>query len=95
MYGVIYELNLVMPNGIARTTQYGCLCMLGLDKVQLQTHLIVIRKRGERLIEPHALKLLVVGINAEDLKLSGGNANKRLEILFECSQCDPLVNMDK
>lgn len=48
------------------------------ENIKLQTHLVVIRKRGERLIEPHALELLVVGINTEDLKLSGGNANKRL-----------------
>lgn len=41
-------------------------------------YLVVIGKSRQCLIQPHTLELLVVGINPEDLKLSGRDANIRL-----------------
>lgn len=64
-------------------------------RLGLGTDLVVVRERGEGLVEADALKLLIVGIDAEHLELRGRDAHKGLQVLLERRQRDPLVHVDQ
>lgn len=49
-----------------------------------EANLVVIRERGKRLVESHALELLVIGVDPEHLELGRRDSNKWLQVLFEC-----------
>lgn len=53
-------------------------------KRSAEADLVVVGERGERFVEPDALKLLVVGVHPKHFELRGGDSHIRLQVLFKC-----------